>query len=173
MADVILSERLEIRPFTRGDITDEYIGWLNDQQLMQHSRQRLHVHTAESCEGYLRSFEGTRHWFWNVDRRDNGRQVGTMTAYVNWASTNVGLLIGHPGEGYGSEAFGAVLAYLFEYEEVRKVVVGTQRTNEAMIRIALRWGMRRERGTADIACFGIFRQQWLATCHVPITVAIR
>ncbi len=100
--------------------------------------------------------------------------MGTVTAYVIDRTAAVGLLIGHPGLGYGGEAFGAVLAYLFEYEEMRKIVIGTQRANEPMVRIALRWGMRRipsEQG--DIHRFAIPRAEWIAAMHAPITVNIR
>ena len=183
MADHIFSKRLEIRPFAWEDITDEYIGWLNDRDLMKHSRQRLLVHTRESCESYLETFEYSPNFFWNVGR---ARQVGTVTAYVSPVSqvANVGLMIGEPGRGYGSEAFGAVLTYLFEYRDVRKVAIGTLAANEPMVRIAARWGLRREGELreqervkdkwVDVYRLGILRPEWMALEErSPITVEIR
>ena len=162
----IVSERLAIRTFERGDVTDAYLSWLNDRELMRFSRQRLLAHTRESCEEYRRSFEGSPNFFWNVERQADGLQVGTLTAYVDPGNdvANVGILIGLPGEGYGSEAFGAALAYLFEFLAVPKVTAGTLRTNQAMIGVARRHGMMLKWivGDGDTYVYDILRSEWMA-----------
>ena len=108
MSHRIISQRLTIKLFVEDNITDEYLGWLNDRELMRYSRQRLRVHTRESCEDYLRGFANSSNFFWNIARREDGGQVGTITAYVDSISrvADIGLMIGHQSVGYGGEAFG-------------------------------------------------------------------
>ncbi len=170
--DWILSSRLTIRAFTGEDVTDEYIGWLNDRELMKYSRQRFLVHDRYTCNVYLERFRDSPNFFWNIVRRTDGLQVGTATAYVDPINfvVDVGLLIGYPGEGYGSEAFGAIVTYLFAEYEARKVTCGTLSLNQAMCQIASRWGLRLE-GTLrasepmgdkywPVNLYGILKCEW-------------
>jgi RimJ/RimL family protein N-acetyltransferase len=187
MAEQILSEQLVISPFCNDDITDDYLGWLNDKELMKYSRQRYQTHTKNSCEAYLASFNNSCNSFWDVRLRDSGLQIGTMTAFVDRISTvaDIGILIGHHqmrGHGLGREAFGSLISYLFEYQNMRKVTAGTMELNEAMIRIADYWGMQLEGNLKEqevfegrgvtIKRYGILKLEWQKlTRRCPIEVS--
>jgi len=80
---------------------------------------------------------------------------------------DVGILVGVPGRGYGSAAWGLLLDHLFA-GGLRRVTCGTLAINTPMVRIALRWGMRLE-GTrrdqeiidgrpVDQVLFGLMRE---------------
>ena len=49
--------------FELQDITPEYIGWLNDQEVVKFSNQRFFKHTHKTSVNYLKSFEGTSNLF--------------------------------------------------------------------------------------------------------------
>ena len=49
-------DRIILRRFTPGDITPDYIGWLNDRVVTRYSSQRFCTHTRASCEAYLARF---------------------------------------------------------------------------------------------------------------------
>ncbi len=162
----ILSPQLVLRPFEEDDITDRYLGWLNDRHLMRYSRQRFLNHTRESCEEYWQSFVDTPSFFWNVALRQDQFQIGTITAYIAPMSTSadIGILMGYPG--YGKEAWGAALAYLFEYQGVWKITAGTMSTNKAMKRIADHWKMTHKGTRIDkvegnkFYHYSILRSEW-------------
>ena len=106
VAPVITGPRLRLRPFVRADIGPAYLSWLNDPERMKFSRQRERRHDEASSASYLDSFEGTPHYFWAVEETGSGRLVGTMTAYLEGADADVGILIGRPGQGLGTRGVG-------------------------------------------------------------------
>lgn len=158
-------------------VTDSYLSWLNDPDLMRYSGQRLRRHDRASSLAYLASFRGTANHFWAVLRRSDDLYVGTMTAYVDAHDrvADIGILIGHPdarGTGLGREAWGVAMRYLFESEGLRKLTGGTSALNLPMLMIFEHWrmtleGRRREQQLidgrpADVLLFGILRSEWEA-----------
>jgi RimJ/RimL family protein N-acetyltransferase len=163
---------VELVPFTPACITDEYLGWLNDRELMRYSRQRFVGHTTESALAHLALFAGTASHFWSIRLRGDARAVGTVTAHVDVraAVADVGFLVGARGRGIGREACGLVLDFLFRHARLRKVTGGTVRANTAMVRIFEGWGMaaegvQREQEVVDdrpcdVVLFGLLAREW-------------
>jgi RimJ/RimL family protein N-acetyltransferase len=163
---VITGPRLLLRPFVRADITDEYLSWLNDAERMRFSRQRERRHDATSSAAYLDGFEGTPNYFWAVEERGPARVVGTMTAFVDGPTTDVGILIGCPGQGFGREAWGLALDHLLRVESRAKVTGGARADHAVMRRIFERWSMVLEEGTTpEIVRYGVTRDAWM--CRDP------
>jgi len=141
--------RVLLRPFSPDDITDDYISWLNDPQVVHFSNQRFHHHTGETCKKYLSSFRGTNHLFLKIVDRQNGLTVGTMTAYVSLhhQTVDMGILIGRRqawGQGLGQDAWSTLMSWFLEEVKVRKATGGTIRSNLAMVRIMENSGMTLE-----------------------------
>lgn len=142
-------ERVRLTRFTAADITDDYIGWLNDPIVTRFSNQRFVTHDRASSERYLASFDGSPNLFFNICRNDDGRAIGTMTAYVSphHRTADMGILIGNRsawGGGFGQDAWNTLLAWLLGRGQMRKVTAGTLAINEPMIHIAERSGMMLE-----------------------------
>lgn len=149
MADspVIKTERLLIRPFSDEYLTERYVSWLNDIELMQYSEQRHRKHSLESCRLYMMDFKDSPNYLWAVVARDLGLgHIGNINAYVDPFNSlaDVGIMIGEKkahGEGYGFEAFKAVTDFLLKDCNMRKVTAGAMSVNEPMIRIMKKAGM--------------------------------
>ena len=166
--------KVRLAAFTAAHVTDAFLSWLNDRRLMRYSRQRLARHTRESSLAYLAGFAGTANLFWAVERAADGALLGSMTAYVSreQGTADLGILIGVPGGGCGSAAWGLALRHGFEVLGLRKLTGGTVAPNEAMLRIFRRWGMalegtrRRQEllddGPADVLLYGLLREEWKA-----------
>lgn len=132
-----------IEEFDLIHLSDDYISWLNDPEIVKYSDQRFHVHTRESCQRYLESFRDTANLF--LALIESGRHVGTMTVYFdqNHGVADLGILIGYReawGNGYGTEAWIAVSEALLD-AGVRKISAGTLETNMGMRTIMTRAGM--------------------------------
>ncbi len=180
---VIETERLIIEPFHEKYLTERYVGWLDDPEVVRFSEQRLRAHTLKSCRAYMNSFEGTPNYFWAcVTRGPDIRHIGNANAYVDTRNKvgDVGILIGEKnywGKGYGLEVFAAVTDYLFRENHVRKVTAGTVAANTGMVRIMERAGMkedgRRVRHVLfdgqefDVVYAALFRDDWLKYSGVP------
>lgn len=145
----IRTARLRIRPFAAADIDAAYLGWLADAEVLRFSNQRFRRHTAASCAAYLDSFAGSANLFASVRLLADDRAIGTMTAYrsPHHGTADVGILMGERaswGQGYGLEAWSALLAWLAGQPGMRKLTCGTLDLNLGMQRLAERSGMQLE-----------------------------
>ncbi len=132
-----------LRAFAPANLTDAYLGWLRDPQLMKFSNQRFRSHSMDSCRAYFESFAGSDNLFIAIYHDD--AFIGTMTAYRSLVhgTADIGLLIGAAvqGKGLGKDAWGTLMAYLLA-TGTRKVTGGTLRCNQAMVRIMQGCGMQ-------------------------------
>lgn len=138
----LIGSVVTLRAFTEANLTEDYLGWLRDPQLMKFSNQRFRMHTMESCRAYMESFAGGDNMF--IAIYYESAFIGTMTAYhsVVHGTCDIGLLISAKvqGMGLGKDAWGTLMAHLLR-EGTRKVTGGTLRCNEAMVRIMRSCGM--------------------------------
>ena len=101
----ITGDRISLVPFEESHISDTYLSWLNDSELMRFSRQKYLTHTRESSLTYLKSYSGTPNQFWAIIKQDTQQHIGTMNAYfdTHHATADLGLLIGDSnvqGQGF-------------------------------------------------------------------------
>lgn len=139
---VLRGQVVTLHRFQVADIGPDYVGWLNDGQLMRYSNQRFRRHDAASCRAYLASFDDSDNLFMAI--RHAGVLVGTMTVYraAVHGTADIGLLIGAGGQGrgWGRDAWATMLAHLLA-GGTRKVTGGTLRCNGPMVRIMQACGM--------------------------------
>lgn len=140
----IVTKRLLLLPppCTLGDVKKQ-VSWLNDKTLMQYSEQRHRHHTVISQWEYIDSFRLPSEF--RVVAA-GGEMVGTITAHVDKHNkvADMGILIGEKqGQGYGTEAWIAMMEHLFG-NGVRKVEAGCMEYNTGMMSIFEKSGMHRE-----------------------------
>ena len=131
---------MHLRSFRKSDISDTYVSWLNDVEVVKYSNQRFLNHTIESCQRYLDSFSDTDNIYMAIEDKVTKRLCGSITAYIqtNHGTADIGLLIGNKkfwGKGIGSEAWTLMMEFLFKQCNVRKVTGGTLKVNTGMVRI--------------------------------------
>lgn len=142
------TERLQITPFNSKHLTEKYVSWLNDPDVVKYSQQQLKKHSLESCWKYWQSFQNSPNYFWAIISKDPILgYIGTMTAYVDEKNktADIGIMIGHKtawGRGYGLEAWQAACSWLFENTDIEKITAGADARNVAMIRIMEKSGMK-------------------------------
>lgn len=147
--DAVTGCLVVLRPFLAADVTPEYVSWLNDSQVVRFSNQRFRQHSLSSCLDYVSSFHGAPNRFLKILRQEDGRTVGTMTAYaaVHHGTVDMGIMLGCRsswGQGIGQDAWNTLLRWLLSAGGVRKVTGGAMRANQAMVRIMERSGMTLE-----------------------------
>jgi len=145
----IRGSKVLIRKFTESDISEEYIQWLNDSEVMRYSNNRFRKHDRASALRYLKSFEGSENLFLSVHRASDDKAIGTQTVYISpmHGTADMGLMIGSKevwGEGYGLDAWRSVLDWLLNIQNIRKVTAGTLACNIGMIKVMERSGMHKE-----------------------------
>lgn len=154
MTPTLTTSRIMLAPYTGGMVAAQHVAWLNDPEVVRYSEQRHKTHTLESQEEYLDNFpDGSHIWLIvaNFGDPDDGEcgDIGTITAYIDRPNrlANMGIMIGEKrlwGQGYGSEAWDAVIDFLFTKDNIRKIECGCMLSNRSMTSLADRAGMRME-----------------------------
>ncbi|MAO55604.1 MAG: hypothetical protein CMM61_07895 [Rhodospirillaceae bacterium] len=148
---VLETPRLVLEPFPQDLLTDRYVGWLNDPEVVRFSEQRHMRHTVESCRDFVASFAGTPNGLWAIrEKAEEGRHVGNISTEVDpiAATGDIRILIGERaawGTGIGAEAWMAVMAHLFDDLGLAQVTAGTLEGNTGMLRIMEKSGMTETR----------------------------
>jgi ribosomal-protein-alanine N-acetyltransferase len=172
----IETARIRVVPFAEGHLSERYVGWLGDPEVVRYSDQRYRTHTLASCRDYWKSFDGSANYFWAMVAKDPALgHFGNMNAYVDerHGVVDVGILVGERsvwGKGYGTEAWVGVLDFLLRTRGFRKVTAGTLSVNHGMRKIMERSGMEPdgvrsgqyvfEGAAVDVVHAAAFRDRW-------------
>jgi RimJ/RimL family protein N-acetyltransferase len=183
LPEIIPTPRLRLEPFSERHLTERYVGWLNDAELMRFSENRHARHTLDSCRAYWRSFDTEPHLFWAIVAKDASLgHVGNATAHVEerHGRADLGILIGERaarGKGFASEAWLGLCDHLFRSRGLRKLTAGAVAPHAAMLRVMQKAGMLEDgRRTAhslwqgqpvDVVHYALFREEWLARHPSP------
>jgi len=147
---LLCGEKVRLCKFTENDISEAYISWLNDSEVVMFSNQRFIRHDSLSCLRYFKSFEGTDNLLVSIRRVDDDSQIGTLTAYISnhHQTVDVGILLGEKSvwaKGYGQEAWNLMTNWLlYERGGLRKLTAGTLACNYGMVKLMERSGMSLE-----------------------------
>lgn len=149
LREPLIGDRVVVRPFTFGDISASYLGWLQDPQVVKFSGQRFCVHTLDTCWAYVASFTDSANHLLAICDRTSGGLLGTLTVYrsLPHGTADIGIMIGERmvwGKGIGAEAFCLVLSALKASGAIRKITAGTLAVNQGMVRIMEKAGMQHE-----------------------------
>lgn len=134
---VLQSKRLTITTFEKLFLTDNYIGWLNDKEVVKFSEQRHRQHDRQSCEKFMHSFDNSPNYFSAICTQKEHIGNTSITIDTDNQIADVAIMIGNRnfwGQGYGKEAFKTVVDHLLTYDTIRKVTAGTMAENKAMLK---------------------------------------
>lgn len=142
----LCGQGIELRLFGEEHINPQYLGWLNDPEVVRYSNQRFLRHDEASSRAYLQSFQGGDNLFLAIHLAHSGKFVGTMTAYfsIPHETVDMGIMIGDRscwGQSVAKDAWSTLMSLLLESGKVRKVTGGTLRCNVGMVRVMLKTGM--------------------------------
>jgi RimJ/RimL family protein N-acetyltransferase len=143
----LLGKSITLCVFTEAHVNNEYIGWLNDPEVVRNSNQRFKSHDFDSCRAYHQSFKDTENLFLAIHLKDKNKFIGTMTVYNSpqHKVADIGLMIGDRncwGKGMGRDAWQILMTYMLETKKFRKVTGGTLSCNLGMVNIMQKTGMQ-------------------------------
>ncbi len=139
-AAVLAGRNYTLKPFTDTDITDTYLGWLNDPEVNRYLELRFARQTREMATSYVRSFYGggEEKYMWGITPNGQAHPVGTITlAFINRVhqTGEIGLMIGNRdywGRGASTEALQLLCEFAFDRVGLRRLVAGTYAPNRGM-----------------------------------------
>jgi RimJ/RimL family protein N-acetyltransferase len=182
--DRLASDRVRLRAHVASDAAD-HVRWRNDAEVAHWATAGdisfwpVAASAVERC--FAEKLPDIDPRFGGVLAVDllNGRHIG-MVDYRDVdsvaRSATVGITLGEKdlwGQGYGSEALGLLVGYLFDHHNLRRVQLDTWSGNERAIRSFARIGFREEGrlreavrapdGYFDRVIMGVLRAEWPLT----------
>lgn len=143
----ITSNRLYIREIEQNDISDEYISWLNNKDLLKYSLQSQKKHDYISSKNFLKKTKKDGDIifaiFYNKLSKVHIGNIG-VSFYEYNNSADLSILIGNQSyhnKGIALEAWNIIMDFIFTKFKVRKVTAGAVLQNIAMVKLAKSSGM--------------------------------
>lgn len=147
----LVGPRLYLRPLEESDVTEDYVAWLNQEDITRFLETGKFPTTPERVREFVRHFTGsTTDIGLAVILKEGDQHVGNVTlSRINWIHRNAetGLMLGRKdswGQGYGGEALSLLLDYAFERLGLRKIIGHAVADNQTSIAMVQRLGFRIE-----------------------------
>jgi len=131
--------------FTDKHLSDNYISWLNDPEVIKFSQQRLKRHTKYSSELYINEFKHKGNFFFAIEADECHVRHAAVTMLDYGSRADLGILIGdrsYWGLGVVGSAWGQAIEFLKLEKKVKKITAGTLEVNYSMRRLAEKAGMQ-------------------------------
>ena len=123
------TERLILEPLSLKHASDEYVGWMNDEEVIKYLDSGGN-YSFKALVNYLEKVEQNPIYFWAMIRKDNGRHVGNIKIdpiNKKYNRAEYGILIGDRaswGMGFARESTLRVLEFSFKELELNKISLG-------------------------------------------------
>lgn len=167
-------DRVELRPLGRSDISENYLAWLNDPEVLRYRAPKAFPTTLAQLEEWVTSIPGRGELVLSVRARDDGRHVGNISlSHILWPhrSAELAIMIGAKdtwGKGYGTDAITLLTGHAFDSMGLHRLAANSPNPafNASMRKLG--WnleGVRREAffvdgGFVDFEAWGLLEQEW-------------
>ena len=147
----ITHSNIKITEFQKGHITNEYISWLNDEEVVRYSEQRHLQHNCDSCLKYLFENEASDKYFLAIEILEDQKwkHIGNLGAKIDLKNkiADLSIMIGDKnnwGNGFGTTSWCMTALSLINFLNLRLVTAGTMSVNKGMLSIFQKSGMQIE-----------------------------
>lgn len=148
-APILTDKRLELRPLDLSFCTQQYVDWMNDQEVYKFLETRGH-YTIEKLTEYLSDVEEKDILFWAIIIKDSGKHIGNIKIdpiNVIHGLGEYGIMMGEKNEWGNGYAYGAsqlVIEYCFEILNIRKLNLGVVEENVSAVNLYKKLGFEVE-----------------------------
>lgn len=170
--------RLYFRGLEKKDLRERYFDWFNDQEVTRYMFNGMFPNTTKRMREFYEEILVQKHVVFAIMDKRRGQHIGNVGIHrINWRDGigEYGIIIGEKkfhGKGYGHEATGMILDYIFQRVGLRRVWLGVHEQHKKAIAIYKKIGfetegqLRKEIYTDgrwhDRLIMGIFRDEYLA-----------
>ncbi len=150
----LVGEQVYLRPLEEGDLTDDYLKWLNDPEVTSHMSAGLFPQTKASLKSYFDSAMAEQAarggaYFAIVDKT-NDKHIGNTQIYkIDWRNRRCefGILIGERAywwKGICKEVLLLLVEYVFTKLNLRKICINAIKENVSAIKSYMNVGFKQE-----------------------------
>lgn len=175
----IETARLSLRRFEMGDAEPMFWNWASDPEVTRYLTWQPHANltvTQAVLSDWVSAYADLDTYNWAIVPKELGQPIGSISVVrirEDFMSMEIGYCIGKAWwhQGITSEALRAVIAYLFAYTNVNRIVAihdarnsnsgGVMRKCGMQYEGTLRQAGRNIQGICDICIYAILRQDFL------------
>lgn len=147
----IESDRLSYRLLTTEDVSDAYVGWLNDPNITHFLEISRDKQDKATVYAFIESLQSKNNEFlFGIFLKENGLHIGNIKLgpiHPYHRIADIGFIIGEHsawGKGYASEAIRAVSKHAFSHLQVNKIHAGLYASNLGSARALEKAGFKKE-----------------------------
>jgi [ribosomal protein S5]-alanine N-acetyltransferase len=140
-----------LRPLERTDLSDIYLGWLNDPEVTRYTETGTFPTTAQDLERFHNEVTGSKSQvILAIIHTQSGRHIGNVKlGPIHWVyrSATFGILIGDKkfwGKGIGVEATRLMVEYGFYRLNLHRIDLGVYAEHESAVHAYERVGFKVE-----------------------------
>jgi RimJ/RimL family protein N-acetyltransferase len=149
-APVLTSERLIFKPLNSSFISEEYVNWMNDEEVNRFLESGGD-YTIEKLTDFLKLVDEKSMLFWAIVIKNSYKHIGNIKIDpVSWRnkSGEYGILLGDKtewGKGYAKEASERIIEFCFsETVGLRRITLGVVENNENALKLYEKLGFEKE-----------------------------
>lgn len=137
--------KLSLKSLSPKEVSEEYVGWLNDPEVNQYLEVRHKLHTLATVTEYVASMFESKHSYLfgiYIENKHVGNIQLTITS-TQYKVGAIGLMIGHKqywGKGIGRAAIDLITNFAFETLELKKLEAGCYEANLGSLNAFLKCG---------------------------------
>lgn len=138
---LIQTERFLLKTLTEEDVSDRYLGWLNNEEVRSFITAAKRTSTITSLREYVRIQSARQDTvFLGIFGKENNLHIGNIKYQPVDSQRGyavMGILVGDPayrGLGVASEAIKESAIWLKNHRNINQMVLGVHKKNEAAIR---------------------------------------
>ncbi|MFQ5617712.1 MAG: GNAT family N-acetyltransferase [Rhodospirillales bacterium] len=174
--------RTVIRSMTADDVTERYVSWFADAEVMRHITMDMNLSRAELLE-FVASFDNAERFHFGVFLKDSGLPIGWLKILCDLPDKRgiMTTVIGdrdYWGRGFGFEMRTAIIDFMFDVLGLHKAVSKVYSDSLPAQGLNTKLGFRREgillehevgRGGEwrDVHVFGILADEWRRRRNTP------
>lgn len=172
------TDRLILRKFTKNDIELSFKNWANDYKITEFLRWETHLDistTQTVLNEWICSYNEPSFYQWAIELKDIKEPIGTISVVSYDEKTNkvhIGYCIGSKwwNKGITTEAFKAIIPFLFEQVEVNRIESQHDPNNPNSGKVMGKCGLKYEgtlrqadwnnKGTVDACMYSMLKEEY-------------
>lgn len=119
---VIETERLILRRFTKDDATDMFNNWINDKEVQSNYGEPVYENIEavnELLDKWIKKYDNSDFYRWAIVLKENNQCIGqiafcSISLDCSYADIEYCIGRGYQRKGYASEALSGVITFTFE-----------------------------------------------------------
>lgn len=143
----VISERLIFRTLTKENVSEQYVGWLNDPEVNQFLETRFSEQSLETCEQFVTQMQNdSASFLFGIFSKETNTHIGNIKlGFINsrHSSGQLSLFIGEKsqwGKGFATESIQTITQWGFDELDLKRIEAGCYDNNMGSLRAFLKAG---------------------------------